>query len=118
MEFFVESETVWLEFTGQFQGWKVLLKKEMDAGDQEDLENEMLGVDIQGSDGKTDIKPLLRQGGLKLMELCILKIVKPDGSEILPAPQTLRSLNKVVADKIKKRIRELNPPFVETEKAI
>lgn len=118
MDFFANTETEWLEFDGALKGWKVLLKREMDAGDQEDLENEMLGIDVQGKNGATDVKPLLRQGGLKLLELCVLKIVKPDGSEIPSTPQTLRLLNKAVADKIKKRIRELNPPLALTETAI
>ena len=81
MGFFVEPETVWVEFTGEFLGWKVALKKEMDAGDQEAMEDAMIGIEM---DGKENPRPILRQGGLKLLELNILKIVSPDGKEILP----------------------------------
>lgn len=119
MDFFAQTETDWLEFDGPLKGWRVLLKREMDAGDQEELENAMLGVEVrQNGHGHDDVKPLLRQGGLKLMELCVLKIVQPDGKEIAPTPQVLRSLNKAVASLIKARIRELNPPLMEAESLI
>ena len=116
MNFFVEPETVWVEFTGEFQGWKVALKKEMDAGDQEALEDTMLGIEMGGVGGETP-KPILRQGGLKLLELNILKIVTPDGKEIIPTPQKIRQLNRAIRAKLLAKIRELNRPLAELEKA-
>ena len=116
MNFFVESETVWVEFSGEFQGWKVALKKEMDAGDQEALEDTMLGIEMGGVDGETP-KPILRQGGLKLLELNILKIVMPDGQEVLLTPEKIRHLHRAIRAKLLARIRELNRPLAELEKA-
>lgn len=112
MGFFVETESVWVEFSGTFKGWKVLLKKEMDAGDQETLENTMLGMEMDGADGKTP-KPVLRQGGLKLLELNVLKILQPDGKEIEPSPAVLSKLNRSIRFKLLDKITELNRPFAE-----
>lgn len=117
MGFFVEPDTVWVEFGGQFQGWKVLLKKEMDAGDQEEMENAMLGLEMDGVDGKSP-RPILKQGGLKLLELNIMKIVTPDGREIQPTPDALRRLNRSIRTKLLNRITELNRPLAEAEMAI
>lgn len=111
MGFFVEPETVLIEFSGQFQGWKVLLKKEMDAGDQEELENTMLGIEMDGVEGKTP-RPVLKQGGLKLLELNVLKILPPEGPEIIPSSATLRKLARPVRAKLLEKIAELNRPFV------
>lgn len=116
MGFFVESEIVWMEFTGAYQGWRVALKKEMDAGDQEDLENTMLGVEMDGTEGNTP-KPVLRQGGLKLLELNIIKIITPEGQEVIPTPQKIRHLNRAIRAKLLAKIQELNRPLAELEKA-
>lgn len=117
MGFFVEPEIVWVEFTGQFKGWKVALKSEMDAGDQEELENTMFQVTMDGESEKTP-RPTLRAGSLKLLELNILKIVNPEGQEILPTPAKIRSLNRGIREKLLNKIRELNRPLAELEKAI
>ena len=116
MGFFVEPEIVWVEFAGAFQGWRVALKGEMDAGDQEDLENAMLGVEMDGVEGGTP-KPVLRQGGLKLLELNIVKIISPDGNEVIPTPQKIRHLHRAIRAKLLAKIQELNRPLAELEKA-
>ncbi len=114
--FFVEQELEWVEFTGAFQGWRVALKREMDAGDQDALEDAMLGVEMDGQEGAVP-KPIIRQGGLKLLELNIVKIVSPEGQEIAPTPQKIRQLNRAIRAKLLARIRELNRPLAELETA-
>ncbi len=114
--FFVVQELEWVEFTGAFKGWRVALKKEMDAGDQEAIEDAMLGVEMGGKEGATP-KPVLRQGGLKLLELNIVKIVSPEGQEITPTPQKISQLNRAIRAKLLKRIGELNRPLAELEMA-
>ena len=110
MGFFVEPETVWVEFSGAWEGWKVLLKKEMDAGDQEALEDTMLIAEMDGGQG---VKPILRQGTLKLLELNIIKIISPDGQEIQPTPERIRKLHRGVREILRKKIQELNRPLAE-----
>ncbi len=118
MPFFVDStELVWVEFQGQFAGWKVALKKEMDAGDQEDLENAMLGIEMDGIEGATP-KPVMKAGGLMLLELNVKKIVSPEGKEIIPTPERIRQLHRAIRSRLLARIRELNPPLAELEKTL
>ncbi len=103
MGIFVEPDLVIVEI----DGYKISLKKEMDAGDQDDLEQEMFGAEM--SEGTP--KPIIRTGKQKLLELNVKKIVSPEGKDVPVTPALLRTLSRQVRAKLLDKITELNPPF-------
>mgnify|MGYP001619262360 FL=1 len=80
----------------------------MDAGDQEELENAMLSLDTNGNENK-----VIRLGSLKLLELNIVKIISPEGQEIIPTPDLIRKLNVGIRTKLLERITANYHPFAE-----
>ncbi len=101
-DFYANNELVWVEFK---TGYKVALKSEMDAGDQDALEKEMMKI----SDGEASMQP----GSLKLLELNVVKIIEPDGKEIVPTPAQIRKLSRSVMGRLLSKVQELNRPLAE-----
>ncbi len=115
--FYASRELEWVEFKS---GFKVALKKEMDAGDQSDLEDEMMALSASGPIGsegesseesKVQGSMAIRPGNLKLLELNVVKVLKPDGTEETVTPGLVRGLSRGVMGKLLKRIKELNRPL-------
>lgn len=103
--FFASTDLVWVEFKS---GWKVALKSEMNAGDQDAIEKAMA---VPGADGTLIGQP----ASLRLLELNIIKIINPEGKEIEIAQDTIRKLSKPIMAKLQSKILELNPFGVMAE---
>ncbi len=90
-------------------GLWVEIKREMDAGDQEDLEDYMLSLQMQ--DGKRG-EVHLRQGKLKLLELNIVAWnLKQGGVDIPISAVNLSKLSRPVASLLIQEVQKRNPPL-------
>lgn len=114
MSFFANAEKVWIEFgEGDLKGWRVALKGEMDAGDQDAFEKAIYGVNMDGSKEDRTMNATISPGSLKLLELNIIRIESPEGKNYEPTPDILRKLSREVMARLLAKIDELNPPFAE-----
>ena len=117
---FADTEaTVEIEFDG---GELVTLRKFIDAGTQEDLENSMIRYKVKNQRGKkqereeyTDAE--LRMGSLDLIQRMVIQIDYPNGrTDKAPVPMsTLRKLDNAAYNLLKETIEENNPPLEETD---
>ena len=100
MSFFVEQQEDEIVFQ---DGWKAYIKHEMTAGDQEDLESFILAN--QG-------KPL-QLGNLKMLELSLLRVVAPDGTETRITPSLVRQMERGRAARLINEVSQRNAPLDE-----
>jgi len=104
MGFFIEPEEVMLEFEESDGKYLVYIKSEMDTADQERLERDMVGV----KEGVVVVQPSY----ITLLELNVLRIVKPGGEEIKnPTREQLGRMGRAVSDTIVEEVGKLNPPL-------
>ena len=88
-------------------GWKAYISHEMSAGAQEDLEELIANI---GQDGATPTR-VRRFGEVKLVSLCLRRVVAPDGTESRPAYEQIRRMRRMHFAKLVEEIAARNLPL-------
>ena len=100
---FASTEEDCIEFE---DGSRAYIKAELTAGDQEALEQFMYGAGVGAAQGE-----MQRLGGLKMVQLGVLRLVQPDGAEIVPSYQDIEGMERgkalVLMEEIGARFRPL-----------
>lgn len=105
MSFYVEPAEDCVAFE---DGWKVFIKREFTAGDQEDLDEYILGY--RQADGM-GVARQMRMGNLKALHLLIIRVVSPIGEETRPTFEQVRRMDRLKAARLIYEVDQRNRPL-------